>query len=145
MLKDQRSLGAGLIFMLLGGGMIVNTLSTLEAGTALKMGPGYFPLLIGTCLAGLGALVVLSAKGESRIDLPSWPWRQIVMVVGAILIFAFGLDRIGFLASAFLMTFITAMARKETRIWQAAVIAAAITLFCTAVFFWGLGIPFQLY
>ena len=145
MLKDQKSLGSGLLFIILGGGMILYSLRTLATGTALRMGPGYFPMMIGVCLLGLGALVILSAKGESRIDLPHWPWRQIIMVAAAILIFAIGLDRIGFLASALAMAFVTALARRETPIWQAAVIAVAITAFCTAVFYWGLGIPFQLY
>lgn len=145
MVKDEKSLGSGLIFVGLGAGLVLYSWLTLETGSALRMGPGYFPTAIGICLVIVGVCVLASMTAPSRVLFREWPWRQIVLVTAAIAIFAVGLDTIGFLASSLLMTFVTAIARKETPLWQAAVIAVAITLFCTAVFYWGLGIPFRLY
>lgn len=145
MTNDQKSLGAGLAFLSLGGGLLLYAYLTLEMGTARQMGPGYFPRFVSLCLLVLGAAIIFASGPASRIDLRHWPLRQIGMVAAAILIFAVGLDRVGFLASAFAMAFVTAKARKETSLWQATVIALAITVFCTVVFREGLGIPFRLY
>lgn len=145
MVKDEKSLGSGLIFIGLGGGLILYSLATLDTGTGLRMGPGYFPVAIGACLVTIGAAVLFSMRGLTRIAARAWPWREILMILGGILIFAFGLKYLGFWAASFLMVFITARARRETGTLQAAVIAVAITFFSTAVFVWGLGIPFRLY
>ncbi|CAH1653552.1 tripartite tricarboxylate transporter TctB family protein [Chelatococcus asaccharovorans] len=145
MIKDQKSLGAGLMFMLMGGGLILYALLTLDSGTARKMGPGYFPVMIGSFLLVIGVLVTAQQSNVSRIAIRSWPWRQITLVTAAILIFAVGLERLGFLAATFAMAFVASLADERTEYPGAALIGAAITIFCTAVFYWGLGIPFKLY
>lgn len=145
MLRDQKSLGAGLAFILLGIALLLYGYSTLNTGTARNMGPGYFPRLISIFLIVIGAAVILTAKTPSKIQLPNWPLRQIALVLIAILVFASSLKYIGFLGAAFAMSFISAKARKETGFLQAVLIAAGVTLFCTVIFRFGLGIPFQLY
>jgi hypothetical protein len=115
-------------------------------GTARNMGPGYFPRLIAISLIIIGSAVILTtARGATKIDLSNWPLRQITLVLLAILIFAGSLQYLGFLAAAFGMALVAAKARKETSLAHAILIAAGVTLFCTVVFRFGLGIPFQLY
>ena len=145
MTKDQKSLGAGLAFILLGGVLLFYAHAALDMGTARRMGPGYFPRMVALGLVLIGAMVIATAKGITHVDLRHWPLRQMAMVSVAVLVFAVGLDRIGFLASAFAMTLIATKARRETKLHHAALIAAAITVFCAVVFRFGLGIPFRLY
>lgn len=144
MLKDEKSLASGLIFIALGGGLIVYALFTLQTGTSLRMGPGYFPIMIGACLVVIGGAIIATMKGESRILFRNWPWRAIALILASVLIFAVGLDRMGFLPSCFLMVLVAAMARWETTLPTAIAVAVAITAFATAVFIWGLGLPMQL-
>ena len=105
------------------------------------MGPGYFPMLSGGAMMIVGVLILVTAKGETRIAIREWPWRAILMIGVGVLVFALGLRRVGFVPSSFAMLFIVSLASRRTQLLPAAVTAAALTALCGVVFIWGLGIP----
>lgn len=145
MLKDEKAIFSGLFFLLLGGGLTLYSLLTLRTGSALSMGPGFFPVSIGVCLVICGLATFVSAGSKTTVNFKRWPWRQILMILAAIVLFAVGLDYVGFLAACFMLVFLTALARRETSLLHAAITALAMTAFSTAVFVWALNIPFKLY
>ena len=51
MIRDEKSATAGMIFLMLGGWFVYQSITTLRVGEALRMGPGYFPMLSGGALA----------------------------------------------------------------------------------------------
>lgn len=145
MFKDQKSTGSGLVFLAIGGGLVLYALATLETGTASQMGPGFFPVCIGICLVVTGGLVLLTGGEESRIAFRSWPWREMAIILTGIVGFAVLLRPAGFAPACFLLVLIAAKARRETGWPLAALIAASLTAFCGLVFIGGLGIPFRLF
>ena len=60
MIKDQRDFWAGLMFMAFGGFFCLYSVYNYNIGTAFRMGPGYFPMLLGGFLFFLGFLLRLS-------------------------------------------------------------------------------------
>ncbi len=100
-LASQRDFFAGLMFTAVGIGFAVGATS-YEVGSAARMGPGYFPLMLGVLLAILGAIIILQSftKGGPGGDkIGAFAWRPLGFVLGANLAFGallVGLPSIGF-------------------------------------------------
>jgi Tripartite tricarboxylate transporter TctB family len=89
MIKSQKDFFAGLLFLVLGVAFALGA-RTYNVGTGARMGPGYFPLMLGVLLAILGTVEIIKAlvngkRGGDKIG--KWAWRPIVFVLGANLAF----------------------------------------------------------
>lgn len=90
MIKSQKDFYSGLMFMLVGGAFAWGSTS-YSVGTGARMGPGYFPLMLGIMLAVLGAFITFYSLVEHTEDgepVGKFAWRPIFFVLGAN--FAFG-------------------------------------------------------
>jgi hypothetical protein len=89
-IKSPKDFWAGLMFMGVGGFFVIWALIHYQMGTAVRMGPAYFPAVLGGLLAVLGAIVflesfVLKAEGKgAHVDVPF----NIIDLVVAIVILA---------------------------------------------------------
>ena len=72
---NRKDLGAAAIFALIGGFFAIDTLRKLPLGTAVNMGPGYFPLLLAIVLLLLAVLVAVRAFQTTSTPFGAWPWR----------------------------------------------------------------------
>src|SRR5439155_15765450 len=99
-IKSQRDFLSGLLFVLIGAAFAWSAMS-YPIGHAARMGPGYFPLLLGILLGGLGTFIIFGAmvvETENGEPIGPWPWRPICCITGANLLFGMllgGLPRIG--------------------------------------------------
>jgi hypothetical protein len=114
-------------------------------GTALNMGPGYFPRIVGACLAGLGALVVLASLRVQGPGLERWQLRPLVLVLGAVLAFGWLLEGFGLIAAVAALASVSALAQKERRLWEVPVLILALSLIAWLVFVRGLDLPIPLW
>src|ERR1700754_2693074 len=129
---------AGGIFVVIGGAFVVGSLS-YDLGTPLRMGPGYFPLLMGAILAGLGlATVVKGLVAGEAIEFGRMPWRAIACIVVALTFFGFTVRRLGFVPSALVTALLTTLASRHVRLLTAVAVAAGLTLVSTLIFVVGL-------
>ena len=81
--KDQTDIVAGLFFMALGGFFGWQALG-MEIGTSIRMGPGYFPMVLSGLLSILGAVILFKAFGRAD-DEPFGriAWRGILFILPA--------------------------------------------------------------
>jgi hypothetical protein len=142
--KAIRDVLAGLVFMAFGLAFAVTAWS-YDIGTALRMGPGYFPLVLGGILVLLGALTVLEGivAGEGEAIGPV-PWRGIVLLTAAVLFFGFTVQRLGLAPSLFVTVLLAAFSSHRTTIVSALAMAFGLTAFCILVFVEALGMPVPL-
>ncbi|MGU3495888.1 tripartite tricarboxylate transporter TctB family protein [Xanthobacteraceae bacterium A53D] len=116
----------------------------LTVGTAMRMGPGYFPLLLSWLMGFLGLIVLINGL-RFRGDAPSgFAWRALVILICATVFFGFGMRPLGFLPTLAITIFASTLASTLFRITTAVVITAVMTVFCWAVFILGLGLPLPL-
>ncbi len=132
-LKD---LLAGLVFVGFGLAFSIGAAS-YDIGTALRMGPGYFPLVLGGILVVLGLLIVgkgfISSSGaEGRFG--SVPWRALFLIVVAVLFFALTVRGLGLVPATAVTALLTALASYRTGILAAVAIAAGLTVLCVLIF-----------
>ena len=135
---------AGLVFIAFGLSFAYAAWG-YNLGTAIRMGPGYFPVVLGGLLVLLGILVLVEAAvaGEHSPTGPV-PWRGLVLILGSVLFFGFTVRRIGLVPSLFLTVLLAALSSARTGIVAALVLAAGLTAACTLIFTYALGLPLPL-
>ena len=147
-MEHRRSLPdvlAGGILVLIGGAFVVGSLS-YELGTPLRMGPGYFPLLVGVILAALGlAVVVKGLLAGDVIEFGAIPWRAVIVVVLAVLFFGSTVRRLGFVPTSAVTALLTTLASRQVRPLTAVAVAAGLTVASTLIFVVGLQLRIPLW
>ena len=100
---------AGLLFILFGLIFGLKGLG-LEMGTTLRMGPGYFPMVLAVLLVALGVAIVISAFGSVGEAVGSYAWRGMVFILAAPVFFGLTVRGLGFVPSIFFTTLIAGLA-----------------------------------
>jgi putative tricarboxylic transport membrane protein len=111
-------------------------------GSTARMGPGYFPTLLGGLLAGIGVLVLiksLTSSGGGNVG-RLYPWL-LLRVLLAVAAFAALLNPLGLVATAVIVVLLAASAGHEFRMREGLVAAVVLALLSYLLFVWGLNQP----
>ena len=141
-LKD---LLAGLVFIAFGLAFAVGAAS-YDIGTALRMGPGYFPLVLGGLLVVFGVVIVVKGfvAGEGA-ELGSVPWRAAALIVASILFFGATIRGLGVVPAVFLTALLAGFSGRRTGLVWPVVIAVGLTITSVLVFVTALQLPLPLF
>ena len=143
-LSNNRDLIAGLLFIVLGGLAAVLALD-YPFGTTMRMGPGYFPTVLGVILLLFGVTVLARGIRSGEKVKGEWGWKPLVLVTLSIVVFGALLDRAGMIPACVATLFVVAAAGREFRLKEVLVLAVVMTAFSVAVFLWGLKLPYPLF
>lgn len=144
MTKNQDLLAGGL-FLLLGVGASLSSLS-YALGTVRRMGPGYFPLLLGLLLAGLGVALMVQAWRKGTIEPVEWgSLKPPLFVLGGLALFGLTLSTAGFVVANALFIGVTSYAGREFRLREAVLLATILTGMAVLVFVIGLNLQIPLW
>ncbi|WP_322416349.1 tripartite tricarboxylate transporter TctB family protein [Mesorhizobium huakuii] len=130
------------LFIFFGAFFALQSLS-LEIGTALRMGPGYFPLVLAIVLILLGAVILVQAIRVEGEPIGPMAWRGMLFILPAPVFFGLTVRGLGFVPSIFLTALIAAFASGRMKPLLAFVLSVGLTLFSVLVFSYALGLPFQ--
>ena len=144
MRKSVRDVLAGLIFIAFGltfAGISI----TYELGTAFQMGPGYFPFVLGLLLVLFGLAIAVDGflKTETE-EIGAIPWRGLLLLSAAVIVFGLGVKRLGLAPSLFVAAFLAALSSARTSLFAALIMAIGLTTLCIVIFVLGLGMPVPL-
>jgi len=142
---NSKDAAAGVLFILLGLGFGLNAYFTLDLGTNIRMGPGYFPLLLSGALLILGVAIFFHAL---QVPDESWgaiPWRGLFFILLGPIVFGATLQGLGLVPALAIIAFITAFASQRMSLLLAIALTIGLVAFCVAVFSWGLGSPIRLF
>ncbi|WP_222262946.1 tripartite tricarboxylate transporter TctB family protein [Modestobacter marinus] len=130
----RKDLLAGATFVAFGLAFAI-TASTYEVGSALRMGPGYFPLVLGALLVLLGILIAVTGfvAGEGG-EIGPVPWQAAGLLVVALIFFGFTVRGLGLVPSLLVTVFLSAMAGRHARVVPAVVTSAALTALSVLIF-----------
>ena len=132
--EARKDLMAGATFAGFGLAFAI-TATTYEVGTLLRMGPGYFPLALGSLLVLLGILIAVKGffAGEGD-EIGPVPWKAVVLLVVALIFFGYTVRGLGLVPALLVTVFLSAMAGRRARVIPAIVIAAALTALSVLIF-----------
>jgi hypothetical protein len=119
-IKSQKDFFSGLMFMAIGVAFAGGA-TNYTVGNAARMGPGYFPLVLGVLLALLGAVITFKAlvvETEDGDKIGGWVWRPVGYIVAANLVFgvligglpSIQLPAMGMIVAIYALTLISAKA-----------------------------------
>jgi len=135
---------AGLLFIAFGA-LAVAIGRGYPLGSAARMGPGYFPVLVGSLLLLIGIVVAargLSAKGEGVGRLAIKP---LVLVLGAVLLFAATIEKLGLAVAILGVVVVGYLANTRRRPVELIVLALVLTAASVLIFYYGLKLPFKVW
>lgn len=137
-IKSQKDFFSGLMFLVVGIAFAWGA-TTYNIGEGARMGPGYFPLVLGILLAAIGAFTVfesLVVETEDGEPVGSMAWKPLAFIIGSNVIFGIllgGIPRIGFpsfglIAGIYALTFVAALAGDEFKFKEVLILATILAI-----------------
>jgi hypothetical protein len=143
-LLQNRDFLAGMLFLLIGGFAFYIALS-YPFGSIDKMGPGYFPRVLSAVLAVFGLVTLVKGLRSGERVQGTWGWFPLVMLTVSLVSFGFLIEHVGMIPALVVMFFTSAYAGKEARFVEVLVLTVIMCLAATAIFVWGLKLPYPLF
>jgi len=143
-LLANRDFLAGLVFVLIGVLAVVVAARDYPMGTAMRMGSGYFPTVLGVILVLLGAWVMARGLRSGEPVKGAWRWKPLAFVVLAFLLFGFLMPRLGLVPALAAAILASAFGGREFRTKEALVLAAVMSALTAVVLLVVLKMPYPL-
>jgi hypothetical protein len=140
-----KELLSGLLFLLIGLAAILIS-RDYPFGTAMRMGSGYFPTVLGGILVLFGVfLIARGARSHDQAPLLTWGWRPLACIVLSMVLFGFLMPRFGLVPALVALFFVSAFGGREFRVKEVMILTVVMTIFAVVVFTYVLKLPFQLF
>jgi len=140
--RSSKDLWSGLIFAVVGLAAIFLG-REYGMGTANRMGPAYFPTVLGTLLAVIGLIMIVRALLTTGEGVGKLAWKGLVMVLAAVLLFSALVQGAGLLIALPLLVLVSALGSSLFKPVPAILLAIGMTIFSSLVFIKGLGVPLR--
>jgi hypothetical protein len=154
-IKSQKDFWAGLMFMAAGIAFAWGA-TNYTIGEGARMGPGYFPLMLGILLALIGLFVVFEAmvvETEDGEKIGKFAWKPLFFIIAANVIFGIclgglpriGLPAMGLIVGIYALTFVAALAGDEFKAKEVFILATILALGSYFTFVWALKLQFPVW
>lgn len=146
MIKSKKDLYAGIMFIAFGLGFAL-VATNYPMGTAVRMGPAYFPTILGALLAMLGIIIAIRGFTTTDEDPTPTQWSTLFWILGSAVLFGLLVDplKVGFVAAVFGAVVMCAYGGYEFKWKEALIEATVLVVVCYLAFVYGLGLPFRLF
>jgi hypothetical protein len=143
--KALKDVLAGLAFVGFGVAFAVGATS-YSIGTPTRMGPGFMPLALGVILAALGLVIIVKGyiAGEGD-EIGEVPWRPVVLITVAIVLFGLTVRPLGLVPSLVAATLLAGLAPRQSGIVIPVAVAAGLTIASVLIFVVGLQLRLPLF
>jgi len=155
MIQSQKDFFAGLLYAVVGGAFAIGA-TGYNLGTAARMGPGYFPLLLGSLLSVIGlyimfkAVVVKTADGDK---IGKWAWKPLFFIIAGNLLFGvllsglpkFGIPPMGLIVAIFGTTLVVSRAGDVFKLKEVLILATILSIGSYCAFVWLLNLQFPVW
>lgn len=154
-IKSEKDFYSGLMFMAVGVAFAWGA-SNYSVGSGARMGPGYFPLMLGVLLAILGAAIIVEAlivPTEDGEKIGAWAWKPLFFIISANLVFglalgglpSIGIPAMGLIVGIYALTFIASLGGEEFKLKEVAVLATVLSIMSYVAFIWLLKLQFPVW
>jgi len=143
-IRSVKDFSAGLMFVAIGG-IFAFGATQYPMGTAVRMGPAYFPSILGWLTVALGLFVVVESLLVDDEAPPPTAWRPLILVIGSVMAFAALINTGGLISATIVQIILSALGGHEFK-WKEAIISAALlSVSVWLIFDVALGLPFKLF
>jgi hypothetical protein len=135
---------AGLLYIAFGASAITIGRS-YPLGNTARMGPGYFPVLVGALLVLIGIVVAARGMRSGAEPVQRMAMAPLALVLGAVLLYAMAIEKLGLVLALLAVVVVGYLANPRRRIFELVLLAAILIGSSVLVFFYGLKLPFKLW
>jgi Tripartite tricarboxylate transporter TctB family len=143
-IRSPKDFWAGVMFAGIGAFFVAWSLANYALGSAVRMGPGYFPVLLGGLLVLLGAGILLKSLALDGPKVAAFHFRPLLLVALAVVAYGYLMKPGGLVVATAAAVFIGALAGNEFKWKEVLAVAAVLVIFSWLVFVKGLTLPFPL-
>jgi hypothetical protein len=140
MTRNPKDFWTGLLYIFFGASAIIIA-RDYNMGTAVRMGPAFFPTILGAVLAVIGAIAVIRSFIAPGTPIGGFSFKGLGLVTLSVVVFGFLVRGAGLAVALPLLVIISAYGSTRFRWHTTLIMAAGLTIFCALVFVKGLGIP----
>jgi putative tricarboxylic transport membrane protein len=142
-IRNNRDFWAGVMLIATGVAALLIA-RDYPFGSAFRMGPGFFPSVLGGVLALFGLVLLVRGFRSDQQIVGGWSLRALVVLPLSFVLFGVLMDHAGFLPALAVLIFGSAAAGSEFKFKEVVLLTAVLTLLSVAIFIWGLGLPYPL-
>jgi Tripartite tricarboxylate transporter TctB family len=143
-IKSPRNFWAGVMFLGFGGFFAIWALTHYQMGSAVRMGPAYFPAVLGGLLAVLGLIVLVESVTVEGSAVPTINFRPLILISAACVVYGYLMKPAGLIVATAALVFISAYGGHEFKWKEVVVLYIALIVFSLLVFVKGLTLPFPI-
>lgn len=144
-IKSPKNFWAGLMFIGFGLFAAIWAAMHYQMGTAVRMGPAYFPVLLGGLLAVLGLIIFIEAFAIEGAKVPTIRLRPLILISAACVAYGYLMKPLGLVGATAALVYIAALAGHEFKWKEVTILYVVLIVFSVLVFVKGLTLPFPLW
>lgn len=141
--RNNRDFFSGL-FLIVTGIIAMYMSRDYPMGSALRMGPGYFPTVLGGITVVFGVYVMIKGIMNNEKINGNWSLRALIILPASTWVFGWMMDEVGFIPALVVLVYTSALAGREFKFVEVTIAMVVLTASCTGLFIYGLGLPYPL-
>lgn len=143
-IRHPKDFWSGIVFLLFGLSAIVIG-QDYEMGSAGRMGPAYFPSVLGGLLSLVGAASLIRSFFRQGEPIGRLYWRELALVLVAVLLFGFLVRDAGLIPATLVLIMISSYAGQKFNLAKSIALAIGAALFAVGLFVKLLGLPMPMF
>jgi len=145
-LRNPKDFWSGIMFAAIGFAFaIVVKVYEYPMGTASRMGPGYFPFVLGNALGILGIIILLKSLVSDGGKVSKFAWRPIAWILGGVIIFGLTVKLVGLALAIVTLVLIASFGGHEFKLKEQLIAGLILAVGSIGVFVYGLKLPFPIW
>jgi hypothetical protein len=144
-IKSPKDFWAGLMFIAFGLFFALWAWKHYQMGTSVRMGPAYFPTVLGGLLVFLGVLVLIESFAMEGPLVPSFRFRPLLLISLACVVYGYLMKPLGLVVATAALVYISAYGGHEFKWKEVTILYIVLVVFSVLVFVKGLTLPFPLW
>lgn len=144
-IKSPKDFWAGVMFVAFGLFFAMWALNFYQMGSAVRMGPAYFPVLLGGLLTALGLFVLAGSFVVEGRPVPTFMFRPLVLISIACVAYGYLMKPLGLVFATLVLVFVSAFGGHEFKWKEVSILYVLLIVFSVLVFVKGLTLPFPLW
>ena len=142
-LRHNKDVWAGMMMIGIGAAAMFIA-RDYRFGSALRMGPGFFPTFLGGILIAFGICIIAVGLRSGEKIQGSVSLRALVMLPFSLILFGVLMEHAGFIPAMVALVFVSAASGREFKFIEVLLLTVVLTVASVALFIWGLGLPYLL-
>jgi hypothetical protein len=142
-LSKSKDFWAGMMLIAIGAAAMFIA-REYRFGSTLRMGPGFFPVILGGILVVFGVCIAAIGMRQGEKIQGHVSLRALILLPFSLILFGLLMELAGFVPAMAALVFVSAASGKEFKFVEVLMLTVFLTLASMAVFIWGLGLPYPL-